>query len=123
MRSVLIIDGDLGFAESLAAMLRPNGYAADAVDTPERAVAALRQPLGGGFPPPVALLDVRLGGNAGGVDLMPRLRDEHPELVCVLMGANLDIRTALAALRRGAYDYFDKSDNPAALLPIALARP
>src|SRR5438067_9264769 len=27
-------------------------------------------------------------------------------------------RTALAALRRGSYDYFDKSDNPAALLPV-----
>jgi signal transduction histidine kinase len=118
LRSVLIIDGDLGFAESLADMLRPKGYAVEVVDTPERAVAALRHTPDRPFPQPVALIDARLGGDACGVDLIPRLRVEQPELVCVLMSAELDGRTALAALRRGAYDHFDKTGDPAALLPI-----
>jgi ActR/RegA family two-component response regulator len=34
MRSVMIIDDDLGFAESLADMLRKRGYAACCLDTP-----------------------------------------------------------------------------------------
>jgi len=38
----MIIDDDLGFAGSLAEMLRRNGYAGCCVDTPERALAALR---------------------------------------------------------------------------------
>ena len=62
MRSVLIIDDDLGFAESIADLLQPKGYAASCVDTPERAIAALRDPPDGAVPAPVALIDVRLGG-------------------------------------------------------------
>jgi signal transduction histidine kinase len=118
VRSVLIIDGNRGFAESLVDMLRPRGYSADVADTPERAVAALRQPAEGPAAAPVAVVDARLGGDGCGIDLMPRLRIEQPELVCVLMSAVLDGRTAIAALRRGAYDYFDKSSDPAALLPV-----
>ena len=61
-RSVLIIDDVLGYAESLADLLQPKGYTATIVDTPERALAALREPPAGTSPPPVALVDVRLGG-------------------------------------------------------------
>ena len=48
VRSVLIVDDDLDFAESLADRLRRKGYAACCVDTPERAIAALREPPDGG---------------------------------------------------------------------------
>jgi signal transduction histidine kinase len=106
VRSVLIVDDDLDFAESLADLLQPRGYAAHCVDTPEQALAALRADSDAA---PVALIDVRLGGIVSGVDLIPRLRAEQAELICVLMTAALDSQTAIAALRRGAYDYFDKS--------------
>src|SRR6185503_6400857 len=68
VRSLLIVDDDLGFAESLGDMLEPKGYAAVAVDTAERAVAALRHPPGSAAAT-VALIDVRLGGLDSGVDL------------------------------------------------------
>jgi len=115
LRSLLIVDDDLGFAESLGDMLEPKGYAAVAVDAPERAVAALRHQSG---VPPVALIDVRLGGVDSGVDLIPRLRLERPELICVLMTAGIDSATAIEAMRRGAYDYFDKAGGPKALFPV-----
>ena len=115
IRSVMIIDDDLGFAESLADVLRRRGYAACCLDTPERALAALRQPPDRGAAAPVALIDVRL---PGGVDLIPRLRAEQPELICVLMTAAIDSQTAVAAMRRGAYDYFDKLRDPDALFAV-----
>ncbi|HEV8031994.1 MAG TPA: ATP-binding protein [Stellaceae bacterium] len=118
MRSVLIIDGDLDFAESIADMLRPHGYSTHVVNTPARAVAALREPPSGIPALPVALIERRLGGEVAGVDLIPRLRVEQPELVFVLMAADLDRPTALTALRRGAYDYFDKASDPSALLAV-----
>ena len=118
MRSVLIIDDDLGFAESLAGVLSPYGYAADVVNTSERAVAALRPPRDGLAAPAVALIELQLGGNVSGIDLIPRLRALQPELVCVVMSADLDSGSALAALRRGAYDHFDKNSDPAMLLPV-----
>ena len=60
--------------------------------------------------PPVAMLDMRLGGSSG-VELLAQLKAERPDLICVMMTAHADTQTAIAALRRGAYDYFDKSSR------------
>jgi signal transduction histidine kinase len=117
VRSLLIVDDDLGFAESLGDILETRGYAPLAVDTPERAVAVLRHRRDGSAAP-VALIDVRLGGLDSGVDLIPRLRLERPELICVLMTAGIDSATAIEAMRRGAYDYFDKACDPNALFAV-----
>ena len=116
VRSVLIVDADCGFAQSLAAVLRPTGYEASTADAAAPALAMLRSPPGSGAP--VALVDLHLGGGAGGIDLIARLRAEWPELVCVLMAAAIDGPTAIAALRRGAYDYFDKGSGTAALFAV-----
>ena len=118
MRSLLIVDDDLGFAESLGDMLQPRGYAAVSVDTAERAVAELRRTAPGNSAATVALIDVRLGGLDSGVDLIPRLRLERPELICVLMTAGIDSDTAIEGLRRGAYDYFDKACDPNSLFAV-----
>jgi signal transduction histidine kinase len=68
-------------------------------------------------PPPVALIDLRLG-KASGIDLLARLRTDRPGLIGVLMTAELDTHTAVSALRRGAYDYFDKSVDPQSLFAV-----
>jgi len=116
-RSVTIVDDDPGFTESLIDLLQPRGFAVSCFDTPERAIAALRNPPEGVTPPPVALIDVRLGGESG-VDLIPRLSAAQPGLICVLMTTSIDSQTAIAALRRGAYDYFDKTWDPDALFGV-----
>jgi signal transduction histidine kinase len=118
VRSVLIIDDDPGFADSLADLLQPRGYATFVVDTPERALAVLHEPPDGGTRIAVALVDVRLGGVESGVDLIPRLRAVHPELICALMTTGIDSQTAIAALRNRAYDYFDKSWDPNSLFVV-----
>ncbi|HEV8680437.1 MAG TPA: ATP-binding protein [Stellaceae bacterium] len=117
-RSVLIIDEDLGIAERLAGLLRSRGYTAICVDTPARALAALRGPPDRGRPPPVALIDVWFGGAASGVDLIRRLCAEQPGLVCAVMAADIDGQTAIAALRQGASDYFDKAGDPGLLFAV-----
>jgi signal transduction histidine kinase len=116
VRSVLIVDDDVNFAESLADVLEPRGYEVQLADTPERALAASQQMDGAA--PAVVLIDVRLGGVATGVDMIPRLQALRPELICVLMTAYLDTQTAVAALRRGAYDYFDKSNDVSSLFAV-----
>jgi signal transduction histidine kinase len=117
-RSLLIVDDDLCYAESLADMLGMRGYTSHPAATPEEALALLREPPEGAVAPAVALIDVRLGGIASGVDLLPRLRAEWPDLICVLVTTDLDSETAITALRRGAYDYFDKSCDLATLLAV-----
>ena len=116
-RSVIIVDDDPGFAESITDLLQPRGYVVRYFDTPERAIAALRDPPDGDVPAPVALIDVHIGGESG-VDLIPRLGAAQPGLICVLMTTSIDSQTAIAALRRGAYDYFDKTWDPNALFAV-----
>jgi signal transduction histidine kinase len=116
-RSVLIVDDDPNYAESLADILLAAGYSVTEANSAEAALQALR---GGAAAPDrdtVALLDVRLGV-ASGVDLLSCLGEEFPDLICVMMTAELDTATAIAALRRGAYDYLDKLCEAGALLAV-----
>jgi len=115
-RSVLIVEDDGDFAESLADMLEPRGFKPVIAGTPGAAIAIMSA-VPGNSPPPVALIDLRLGTTSG-IDLLARLRNERPELIGVLMTAELDTYTAIAALRRGAYDYFDKSVDPQSLFAV-----
>jgi signal transduction histidine kinase len=111
-QKVLIVDDDQEFADSIVDILRPAGYEAIVVDRSEDARLVLqREEL------PVAMLDIRLG-RASGVDLLAGLHELRPDLICVMMTAHADTQTAIAALRQGAYDYFDKSSEPAELLAV-----
>jgi signal transduction histidine kinase len=105
-RRILIVDDDTEFAESLSDILIPHGYAVAVADRPEAALAELRRTR-----PEVALLDIRLRLSSG-VDLLSRLTSECPGLVCVMMTAHAETRTAIEALRKGAYDYIDKGGEP-----------
>jgi signal transduction histidine kinase len=109
---ILIVDDDQEFAESIADILVPSGYEAVIADRAETAAAMLQS-----LEPRVAMLDIRLGRSSG-VDLLTRLRTQRPELICVMMTAHADTQTAIAAMRQGAYDYFDKSAEPAELLAV-----
>ena len=115
-RSVLIVEDDGDFAESLADMLVPRGFKPVIAGSPEAALVIM-EGAPGDEPPAVALIDLRLGTTSG-IDLLARLRRDRPELIGVLMTAELDTRTAVAALRRGAYDYFDKSVDPQSLFAV-----
>ncbi len=109
---ILIVDDDQEFAESIADILAPAGYDAVIADRAETATAALQR-----LAMPVAMLDIRLGRSSG-VDLLSHLRAQRADLICVMMTAHADTETAIAAMRQGAYDYFDKSSEPAELLAV-----
>ena len=117
-RAVLIVDDDPDFAESLADILAAAGYETIVAATAEDAMLQLRSQAPPDAADLVALLDVRLGVTSSGVNLLSRFREERAELVCVMMTAELDSATAVEALRRGAYDYFDKLCEASALLAV-----
>jgi len=116
-RSVLIIDDDGDFAESLAELIEPHGYGVSIASGADQALAMIDRASPEFNDAPVVFVDVRLGVTSG-VDVLGRLREERADLICVVMTAELDTQTAIAALRRGAYDYFDKSCDPGTLLAV-----
>ncbi len=111
-RRLLIVDDDEDFADSLLDLLEPKGYMLRVVTSAERAHACLKE-----FDAQVALFDLRLG-LASGVDLFAELQAGRPDLVGVIMTAHVDSKTAIEALRRGAYDYVDKSCHPGELYAV-----
>lgn len=111
-RRVLIVDDDQDFGDSLVDVLSGHNYDPVTVNTPEGALAAIREHAAA-----VAMLDIRLGVTSG-VDLLSQLKAEHPNLICVMMTAHIDTATAIRALRNGAYDYFDKTCEVRELLAV-----
>src|ERR687885_2599792 len=55
----------------------------------------------------VTLTDIRMAG-MDGLQLLDRIKDVDPEALVVVMTAYSSVETAVAALRKGAYDYVTK---------------
>jgi DNA-binding NtrC family response regulator len=55
----------------------------------------------------LVMLDQRMPGELG-IDVLPRVKAADPSTVVVLATAVHDVRTAVEALKRGAYDYITK---------------
>lgn len=53
------------------------------------------------------LLDLYIP-KVGGLELLPRLVQDHPEVTVVVMTAAQDVETAVACMREGAFDYLVK---------------
>ncbi|MFO1072389.1 MAG: response regulator [Geminicoccaceae bacterium] len=105
-----MVDDDRDFAESLAELLRLEGYAVAVAHDPAQALAAAAATV-----PAVALLDVRLG-TGNGVDLLHALHARQPDLVAVMVTAYATLEASVEALKAGAYDYLRKPFLPEDLL-------
>ncbi|MEX2146728.1 MAG: response regulator, partial [Candidatus Rokuibacteriota bacterium] len=55
----------------------------------------------------LVMLDQRMPGEAG-IDVLPRVKAADPSTVVVIVTAVRDVRMAVEALKRGAYDYLTK---------------
>src|SRR5208337_863777 len=62
----------------------------------------------------VALLDLHLPDMTG-VELLPLLKEQQPELEVIMLTAHGSIETAIQAMKRGAYDYLTKPFDSAEL--------
>jgi DNA-binding NtrC family response regulator len=77
------------------------GYTVKEYDS-ERAVRDANGPS-----PTVACVDLGLGEQSG-FDVMSYLRERDPELPTIVVTAEREVETAVAAMRAGAYDYLTK---------------
>lgn len=104
---VLVIDDEKNIRATLALCLEQIGCEVTAVASAEAALDALarqRQDL--------VFLDLRLG-QSNGLDLIPKLLADAPDLMVVIMTAYATIDSAVEAIKRGAADYIAKPFTPA----------
>jgi two-component system nitrogen regulation response regulator NtrX len=100
--TVLVVDDEAGVRASLSGILGDEGYAVDAVDSGEAALAALESRRYD-----LVLLDVWLPG-ADGLEVLGRMRRMEAELPVVVISGHGTIETAVKAVRLGAQDFVEK---------------
>ena len=107
MLRVLIIDDEKNIRITLQVCLEQMGCEVVAVGAFEHALAAVAQQS---FD--VAFLDLRLR-EANGLDLLPKLLANNPNLGVIVLTAYATFETAVEAIRRGAVDFLPKPFTPA----------
>jgi two-component system, NtrC family, nitrogen regulation response regulator NtrX len=100
--SILIVDDESGIRESLGALLRDEGYDAEAVASGEECLERLKRRS---FD--LVLLDVWLNG-MDGLDTLERIEEQSPAPMVVMISGHGNIETAVRATKLGAFDFVEK---------------
>lgn len=105
---ILVVDDERDFADTLAQLLKLEGFQVEVAYTLSTAEKTLET-----FAADIALIDIRIGNvggksDAGGISLATTIRLSYPDLTCIMMTAHASVETAVAAMLEGAYDYLSK---------------
>jgi two-component system response regulator HydG len=119
MARILVVEDDLSFSMLLESFLKKHGHEVLIKHTVKESIPALAA-----FSPDLLILDYRLPDGTG-MDVLAQAHTYNAKLPVIIMTSFNDIRTAVKAIRSGAYDYITKPVNPEELLMVmkdALAR-
>jgi len=100
--AILIVDDEAGIRQSLASVLRDEGYRVDAVATGEECLAAVKRTRYD-----LVLLDVWLPG-IDGLETLERLREDPVAPMVVMISGHGNIETAVRSTKLGAFDFVEK---------------
>jgi two-component system, NtrC family, nitrogen regulation response regulator NtrX len=101
---ILIVDDEADIRELVAGILQDEGYESRTARNSDEAFSAiaLRRPS-------LVFLDIWLqGSKLDGLQVLDAVKQEHPELPVVMISGHGNIETAVAAIKRGAYDFIEK---------------
>jgi Na+/proline symporter/signal transduction histidine kinase/CheY-like chemotaxis protein len=91
---VLVVDDDAAIRDGSAALLATWGCLATVTATPDEALAAVAEA-------DAALVDLDLGADGDGIDLIRRLRARNPGLACALVTADRSVDTITRCAAEG----------------------
>ncbi|HVX94319.1 MAG TPA: sigma-54 dependent transcriptional regulator [Polyangia bacterium] len=104
--SVLVVDDEKNIRQTLRVCLE----SMDAEVSEAGSAAAALEAIGRSVYD-VVFLDLRLGTHHG-LDLIPQLLAENPNVAVIVITAYATVETAVEAIRRGAWDYLPKPFTP-----------
>jgi DNA-binding NtrC family response regulator len=101
MRSVLIVDDEVGVRESLRMALK-NDYEVSLAKDAEATFHQIK-----GHTPDIILLDIILP-DIDGLKVLERIKENDPDQIVIMITATKTVKTAVEAMKLGAYDYITK---------------
>ncbi len=101
---VLIVEDETDIRMMIAGILEDEGYTVREAGTSEQAMDAIRKRL-----PGLIVLDVWLEGSSmDGIELLDLVKKDNPLLPVIVVSGHGTVETAVAAIRKGAFDYIVK---------------
>ncbi|MDW8371117.1 MAG: response regulator, partial [Geminicoccaceae bacterium] len=103
-KDILIVDDEAAIREVVSAVLEDEGYRPRQAATAEEALAQLAKRA-----PGLVLLDIWLeGSKLDGIQVLERIKADYPFVPVIMFSGHGTIETAVAAIKKGAYDFIEK---------------
>lgn len=101
---ILIVDDEADIRDLVSGVLEDEGYGTRVAANSDEALAALAERR-----PSLLVLDVWLqGSRLDGIEILDEVKSRYPTLPVVIISGHGNIETAVAAIKRGAYDFIEK---------------
>jgi two-component system nitrogen regulation response regulator NtrX len=112
---ILIVDDESDICELVAGLLQDEGYNTRTARDSDSALNEIKLRR-----PNLLFLDIWLqGSRLDGLQLLDSVKEQHPEMPVVMISGHGNIETAVAAIKRGAYDFIEKPFKADRLVLVA----
>jgi two-component system nitrogen regulation response regulator NtrX len=112
---ILVVDDESDIRQLVSGILQDEGYNTRTARDSEEALAAVATRR-----PNLIFLDIWLqGSRLDGLQLLDAVKQEHSEVPIVMISGHGNIETAVAAIKRGAYDFIEKPFKADRLVLVA----
>ncbi len=104
---ILVVDDEADIRDLVSGILEDEGFEPRTAADSEGVFDNLRQRA-----PGLVILDVWLQNSAmDGIEILDELKKTHPDLPVIIISGHGTIETAVAAIKKGAYDFVEKPFN------------
>ncbi|HEV7960084.1 MAG TPA: sigma-54 dependent transcriptional regulator [Rhizomicrobium sp.] len=111
---ILVVDDEEDIRDLISGILRDEGYETRTAGDSDGALAAVRARR-----PQLVILDIWLqGSRVDGIHVLDQIKREHPDLPVVMISGHGTIETAVASIKKGAYDFIEKPFKADRLLHV-----
>jgi len=103
---VLVVDDEPVVCQSCKRILERAGYKVETVLSGKEAINRAKKEIYD-----VAIVDLKMP-EMDGMEILQRLREEHPEIIVIMITGYSTVETAVEAMKLGAFDYVPKPFTP-----------
>ena len=112
---ILIVDDEADIRDLVAGILNDEGFSTRTARDSDSALAEIANRR-----PHLVFLDIWLqGSKLDGLQLLEQIKRDHSDLPVVMISGHGNIETAVAAIKRGAYDFIEKPFKSDRLILVA----